>query len=155
MSCTEKAETSDAGGSAMSYAEKSTWVYGVVSLLVWAGYVAVVLSRADGGPLTQVAYVGPLLWAVGLSILANTLVRTLVEAVRPSETSLSDERDQDIERRGEHVAGIVLGVAFVGPFALALSEAPHFWIAQAIYTAYTLSAVTGSAVKATAYRRGR
>lgn len=138
----------------MSYAEKGTWVYGLVSLLVWAGYVVTVTNRADGGPLTEVPYVAPLLWAVGLSILANVLGRVLVEVVRPSESSLADERDRDIERRGEHVAGIVLGAAVVGPLVLALTQAPHFWIANAIYTAYVISAVVGSAVKAAAYRRG-
>lgn len=139
----------------MSYAERDTWVYGLVSLVVWAGYVLTVVARADGGPVVEVAYVGPLLWAAGLSILANVLGRVLVEIIRPSETSLADERDRDIERHGEHVAGIVLAVAVVGPFALTLVQAPHFWIANAIYTAYVLSAVVGSAVKTTAYRRGR
>ncbi|WP_148575527.1 hypothetical protein [Nocardioides caldifontis] len=138
----------------MSYTEKGTWVYLLASLGVWLGYVAFLLQRRDGGPLDEVAYVGPLLWSVGISVLASTVGRVLFEVVRPSDSHLADERDRDIDRRGEHVAGIVLGVAVVCPLALALTEAEHFWIANAIYAAYVLSAVVGSSVKLVGYRRG-
>jgi hypothetical protein len=138
----------------MSYDEKSAWTYLLTSLLVWVGYVVVLLTRTGGGSLAEVPYVSALLWAVGISILANTILRALFEAVRPSDSRMSDERDRAIDRRGEYVAGIVLAVAVVGPFVLALTESPHFWIANAIYAAYTLSAVVGSAVKVVGYRRG-
>lgn len=138
----------------MSYTEKGTWVYLLASAGVWAGYVVVLLDRADGGPVADVAYVAPMLWAVGISILASTVGRVVVEVVRPSDSSLADERDRDIDRRGEYVAGIVLAVAVVGPLVLALVEADHFWVANTIYTAYVVSAVAGSAVKLVTYRRG-
>ena len=138
----------------MSYDEKSAWTYLLTSVLVWAGYVVVILTRADGGPLAEVRYVSTLLWAVGISILVNMFGRVLFEAVRPSDSRLTDERDRAIDRRGEYVAGIVLAVAVIGPFVLALTESAHFWIANAIFTAYVLSAVVGSLVKIVGYRRG-
>jgi hypothetical protein len=39
-------------------------------------------------------------------------------------------------------------------FVLALAGADHFWIVNALYLAFTLSAVTESASKVIAYRRG-
>jgi hypothetical protein len=40
------------------------------------------------------------------------------------------------------------------PFGLAMAEGDHFWIANAIYLAFVLSALTASVVKIVAYRRG-
>jgi len=37
---------------------------------------------------------------------------------------------------------------------LALVEAPHFWIANAVYLAFVLSAVLGSLARLGAYHRG-
>ena len=42
----------------------------------------------------------------------------------------------------------------VVPFVLALAEFDHFWIANAMYLVFVLSAVVGAAVKLVAYRRG-
>lgn len=138
----------------VSYEEKGAWVYGLVALGAWVTYGLVLLTRADGGPLADVHYVPTLLWTVGISAFAPVVVRTLVEVVRPSDTHRADVRDRDIDRRGEYVAGIVLGVGMVGPFALALADADTFWIAHAIWTAFVLAAVVGSVVKVVAYRRG-
>ncbi|WP_309135481.1 hypothetical protein [Cellulomonas sp.] len=139
---------------AVSYEEKGAWVYGLVALGAWLTYVLVLLARADGGPLVDVRYVPTLLWTVGISAFAPVVVRTLVEVVRPSDTRRADVRDREIDRRGEYVAGIVLGVGMVGPFALALADADTFWIAHAIWTVFVLAAVVGSVVKVVAYRRG-
>ncbi len=138
----------------MSYEEKGAWSYLLTSLLVWLGYVVVLLTRAGGGPSEEVRYVPVLLWAVGVSIVVNAVGRVLFEVVRPSDSHLKDERDRVIDRRGEYVGGIVLAVAVVVPLALAMTESAHFWIANAIYAAYVLSAVVGSAVKLVGYRRG-
>lgn len=138
----------------MSYEEKGAWVYGSVALAVWSVYVVLLLTRADGASPSDLPYVTTLLWTVGISAFLPGLARGVVEGVRPSETARRDVRDRDIHRRGEHVSGVVLGAAMVGPFALALVEAPHFWIANAMYTAFVLAAVVGSAVKVVAYRRG-
>ncbi len=40
------------------------------------------------------------------------------------------------------------------PLALTLLELDHFWIATAIYTAFVLATVVGSAIKLRTYRRG-
>jgi hypothetical protein len=65
-----------------------------------------------------------------------------------------DQRDKDIDRHGEYVAGGTLGVAMLVPFGLTLATAEHFWIANAMYLAFVLSALVGAIVKIIAYRRG-
>ena len=52
-------------------------------------------------------------------------------------------RDRDIGRFGEYFAGTVLGVGMVVPFVLTLAEFDYFWIANAMYLAFVLSASSG------------
>ncbi|NDO91132.1 hypothetical protein [Cellulosimicrobium composti] len=138
----------------MSYEEKGTWVYLVVSVVVYAAYVGVVLSRADGGPLADVAYVGPLLWSVAGAVVAGIVVRIVVEIARPSESLRTDERDRDLARRGTLAGqwGVVGGA--LGALVLALADADTFWIANTIYLGFVVMAVVSSVVTLVAYRRG-
>ena len=137
----------------MSYEEKGTLVYLVVSALTYLGYVVVVLGRAGDGPVVEAEYVAPLLWAIGISIGLAIVGRIAVEIAKPSESHKADARDREINRFGEHVASVVLGVGMVLPLVLAVVEAPHFWIANAIYAVFVAWAVFGAAVKLVAYRR--
>ncbi|MDQ2583231.1 hypothetical protein CKY47_04375 [Saccharothrix yanglingensis] len=137
----------------MSYEEKGTWVYLVVTLVTYGGYAALLLGRA-GDDLAATPYVGLMIGAVIASMVLAIVVRILVEVVRPSDRHRADERDRDIDMRGEQVAGGVLGFGMILPLALAMAEAPHFWIANAIYAVFTAWAVATSAVKLVAYRRG-
>ena len=138
----------------MSYEEKGTWVYLVVSVGVYAAYVGVIFSRAAGGPPSGVAYVAPLLWSIGAAIVAGIVVRVVVELVRPSESYLADERDRELARRGVAVGwwGVVGGS--LAALVLALVEADHFWIANAVYLGFVVSAVLSSVTTIVAYRRG-
>lgn len=138
----------------MSYEEKGTWVYLVVTVATYVGYLVVLLSRADGGPLTEVGYVAPMLWAIGISILLVALGRPAFEVVRPSETYRADVRDKDINRQGEFIGFYVLSALIGGVLVLTMLEVDHFWLANAIYLAFVVNAVTSSAVKLVAYRRG-
>jgi hypothetical protein len=138
----------------MSYEEKGSLVYVVVFIGTFAAYVGVVISRADGGPLADVDYRSPMLWSMGVSIGLAIIGRILVEMFRPSDTHKLDARDKDINRFGEYVGGSVLAVGMLGPFALTLLDADHFWIANAMYAAFALSAVVSSVTKLIAYRRG-
>lgn len=50
----------------VAFQEKRAWIMGVVAILGYAVYLAVVLARSGGGvPLAEVAYIAPLLWTVG------------------------------------------------------------------------------------------
>lgn len=48
----------------------------------------------------------------------------------------------------------VLAAGFLPAFVLTMVEAEHFWIANAMYGAYLLNAITASVAKIVAYRRG-
>lgn len=143
-----------AGVVAVSYEERGAWVYLVAVVATFAGYVAVVLARADGGRLADVDYVAPLLWSIGISIAVTIAGRIAIEVVRPGEGTVADVRDKEIGHRGDRITGLVVGVGVVAPLWLALAEADYFWIANAIYAISALGAVIGTAVTLVAYRRG-
>jgi drug/metabolite transporter (DMT)-like permease len=139
---------------AVSYEEKGQWVYLIANVLTLGAYLLIVSGQAGRTPLTDIDYVPTLLWTIGIAIALSIGGRVLVEIVSRNERYKADIRDRDIGRFGEYVGGILLGVAMLVPFGLALAEADHFWIANAIYLAFALSAFVGTTVKLVAYRRG-
>jgi hypothetical protein len=94
------------------------------------------------------------LWSMGISIGLSIVGRILIEIFRPSDTHKLDARDKDINRFGEYVGGSVLAIGMLAPFILVLLAADHFWIANAMYAVFALSAVVGTTAKLVAYRRG-
>ena len=138
----------------VSFEEKNTWIYAAVAIGAYAAYLMTVLGRAHGGPLSSVAYVAPMLWTIGGAIVASIVGHLVISVARPSEAGRRDQRDKEIHRFGEYVAGIVLGVGVLVPFGLTMAAADHFWIANSIYLAFTVSALCGTTVKLVAYRRG-
>jgi hypothetical protein len=138
----------------MSFEEKGNWVYLVVSVVTYVAYLSVILGRAQDVPVTDVPYVSTMLWTIGIAVALSILGNIVVAISKPSEADKSDVRDKDINRFGQYVGGIVLAVGMLVPFGLALAESDYFWIANAIYLAFVLSAFTSSVVKVVAYRRG-
>jgi hypothetical protein len=138
----------------MSNEEKGQWVYLVTNVLTYGWYITAVLGQADGTPLTEVDYFPTMLWAIGIAIALSIVGRILVEIVAPSDSHIADVRDRDINRLGEYFGGTILGIAMLAPFALTLAEVDHFWIANAMYLAFALSAFIGTIIKLVAYRRG-
>ncbi|WP_405496286.1 hypothetical protein [Nocardia sp. NBC_00511] len=137
----------------MPYEEKRTWILGAAAVVSYAIYLIVVLARARHSALTEVAYVAPLLWAVGGSILASVLASIAV-SIGSRDRDRRDQRDREIDRRGTHVGNAFVVLGAVAALILALADGDRFWIANVIYLGFTLSAVVGSAAKLVAYRHG-
>jgi quinol-cytochrome oxidoreductase complex cytochrome b subunit len=135
----------------MSYEEKRAWIYGVIAAVVPAVYFAIILGRlADTDP-AQIAYVRPLLTAVGVAFVVNMLATMLIGAPKGAA---KDERDTGIFRYGTQVGYFVLAIGAAGALVLTMAGVAHFWIAQALYLAFVLDALVSSIVKIVAYRRG-
>ena len=142
----------------MSSEERGQWVYLVAIVVTYGAYVVVVLGQAAQTPVADVDYVPAMLWAIGIGIALSIVGRIVVEIAGqiadPSDRHDADVRDRDIGRFGEYFAGTVLGIGMVVPFVLTLAEFEYFWIANAMYLAFVLSALIGAVVKLIAYRRG-
>ncbi|MBT2482065.1 hypothetical protein J7E94_28540 [Streptomyces sp. ISL-94] len=139
----------------MAFEEKRVWIMGVVAVASYAVYLALVLGRADEGlPLTEVPYVAPLLWTVGGSIAASILLHISMAIASPGEADVKDQRDKEIGRLGEYAGQSFLVIGAVTALILSMASADRFWISNAIYLGFVLSAVLGSVVKLAAYRWG-
>jgi hypothetical protein len=135
----------------MSYEEKNTWLYLVLAAVVPTGYAVYIAGRARDTPVAELAYQRPLLTAIGISIAASIVFGMFLGG---RGRDRRDARDRDINRFGEYLGFYVLAVGLLPAFVLAMVEADHFWIANAIYGAYILNALTSSMAKIIAYRRG-
>ena len=138
----------------MSFEEKTTWIYAFIAVVVPPFYFANVLGQLSTTPVADIAYQWPLLNAVGAAIVLAIIGAIVISISSPKEAGKADQRDKDISRLGEYVTGLVLAVGVLVPFGLAMLEVDHFWIANAIYAAFLLSAIAGTVAKIVAYRRG-
>lgn len=138
----------------MSSEEKRAWISAAVGLVVPVAYLAVILSRVPGTDVATIAYVGPMLTAIGVGIGAGIVLTIAAALVSPRDAGRTDERDREINRRGEYVGFYVMSIAAIVPLALAMAEAEQFWIAHALYAAFVLAALASAGVKIVAYRRG-
>ncbi len=136
----------------VTHEEKRAWILGIAAIASYAVYLVLILGRAGGHPLAEVPYVATLLWTVGASIVATIVLS--IAAAMVSKDGAKDQRDREIGRFGEYVGHSFVVIGAVAALLLAMAEAPHFWIANAVYLAFTLSAILGSIARIFAYRRG-
>jgi hypothetical protein len=138
----------------MSYEEKRTWVYLVTSAAAYAVYLIIVAGRVASTPAAHVSYVPVLLWSLGGSIVASIIGRVAIETARPSDSRQTDARDRDIARFGEYASRWCIVAGAAAGLAMALARWDYFWIANVIYLGFVAWAVSGSAIRLVAYRRG-
>lgn len=149
----------------MSFEEKVTWVSTVVTVIVATAYAWIVGSQIVETPVIGIAYQWPMLIAIGAMIgltIAGTIamsIGTAISAEITGEGSVDDidrkdERDVQINRRGDLVGYYVSSGLMLGALAITMLEYPHFWIAHAMFASFLVAGLTSSAVKLVAYRRG-
>jgi len=138
----------------MSYEEKGAWIMGVTAVGSYLVYLAIMLGRMDGVAVHEVHYVGLLLWSIGISVIVMIVLLIVVAIASPKDAGKSDQRDKEIYRRGEYIGQSFVVVGGVAALIMAMIELEHFWIANALYLSFTLSALLGSIAKIMAYRRG-
>lgn len=138
----------------MSYQEKSTWIYALITLFVPGVYLISLWGRIQDTPVSQIDYQGPMLQAIFIAIVLTIIAHILIAIAAPKEAEQSDERDKSIYRFGEYIATYPFYTGVVVALFLAFVEFPHFWIANTLYASFIVAALTSSGAKILAYRRG-
>jgi hypothetical protein len=136
----------------VTHEEKRAWIMLVVSVIGYAVYVSLILSRADGRALTDVPYAATLLWTIGGAIVAAIVAEIGTAVVNPRASRVKDVRDREIGRLGDHVGQAFVVIGGVCALLMAIAGWDHFWIANVIYLCFVLSAVLGSVTKVIVYR---
>lgn len=138
----------------MALEEQRAWIMALVAVAGYTAYLVIVLGRLDSSPVSAVAYVGPLVTTVILGIVAGIVLHIAASVVTPAQARRTDERDRAIGRFGEYTGHSFVVVGAVAALVLAMAEVDHFWIANAVYLAFVLSALLSSVAKIAAYRFG-
>ena len=141
-------------GANMTFEEKNTWFNALVTVTSFIIYSFVIIGRANNIPLQEVAYVIPMLWAIGGAIAASIGGHILIACIWSEDCDKKDVRDRETGRFGEYV-GQSFGIfGTLAALILSMAKAYHFWIANAIFLGCVLSTLLGSATKIIVYRRG-
>jgi hypothetical protein len=141
---------------AMTFAQRNTWVSAFVLPATSIAYFAVVLPRLRDQPAAEVSWVVPMLWAVGASIvgvIVGTIVVSIASGIanRGVLESQEDLRDKQIDRYGNRIAQTITGFGTGGVLVLAMVEADHFWIGNALFLLGSIGATWGAIAKIRAY----
>lgn len=138
----------------MTYEERTTWAQLLVAIVGTLTYIVIVLGKADGGPLVDVAYQSTLLWVIGLSIVASILLSITFSIVSGERSFRSDQRDKEISAFGTRMGQAWIVIGALAAMLMAMAEWDWFWIANVIYFCFALSAIFEGVAKVVAYRRG-
>jgi hypothetical protein len=146
---------------AMTSQERTVWAYLVTVAVTSGTYFALIGSRLAERPAGEIAWVGPMLWTMGLAVVGTilaTVVVTIVDAVRHRECRsdgvTSDVRDEDIARVGGRASTVVMSVGFGTALVLAMVDTDTFWIGNALFLFGTVGALVETITKIRLYRRG-
>ena len=142
----------------MVYEERNAWVGLVVMVIALPIYISVIIQQAAGGPLTEVTWWPAMAWMIGGAIVA-TIVLSIVWGIfagmrEPQGVGKSDQRDRDIAHMSSRVGQAFLVIAGLGVIVLCAIESDWFWIANAMFFGFAVSALVGGIASVIAYRRG-
>ncbi|HEY2642381.1 MAG TPA: hypothetical protein VGI56_01390, partial [Galbitalea sp.] len=87
----------------MSSEEKGVWIELVVAIATYIAYAILVIGEVSRSSVASAHYVPLMLSAIGASIIATVIVRTVVSTVSPRDAGKRDIRDRQIFRIGEYV----------------------------------------------------
>ena len=138
----------------MSFEEKSTWAVLVSFVLVYGWYFLEIYGRLSGGDVAEIDYKTLLGTTLVLLIIFSIVTHIAIAVMAPDESDKADERDRDINIRGEYLGGFVVSVAALVGIGLAFMELDHFWIANALLLGLVIAEVITDCTKLYFYRRG-
>ena len=138
----------------MTYEERTTWAQLLVAIVGTLAYVVIVLGKADGGPLVDVAYQSTLLWVIGLSIVASILLSITFSIASGERSFRSDQRDKEIGAFGTRMGQAWIVIGALAAMLMAMAEWDWFWIANSLYFGFALAGIFECVAKVVAYRRG-
>jgi len=136
----------------MAFMEKSNWVVLIVAVPTLLVYVAMVAPQLLAKSVAEVSWVQPMILAIVGFTVANVLGNVVAAASNPREADKEDQRDREISHYGERIGNWLVIVGSIAALVLAMADADHFWIANAIFLGGMAATVVSSAAKIGAYR---
>ena len=136
----------------MTFEERNAWLSLILIPATSIAYFAVVFPRLFSQPASEVAWIAPMLWAIGASIVGTILGSIVWAIVARDGKGESDIRDKQIERYGDRLAQAITAFGSAGVLVLVMVETDYFWIGNALYLIGAIGATLGSIARIRAYR---
>lgn len=152
MTSCKPAPAADTDRVPTTFEERNTWWMAVLVPVTSLAYFAVVIPRLWRQPAAEVAWVTPMLWAMGITFV-GTILGSIVSAMfaRDSHTE-ADVRDKQIVRHGDRIAQGVMGFGAAAVLVLAMLRADQFWIGNVLFLLGAIGTTWGAIAKIRAYR---
>lgn len=129
----------------------------VVATTAYVTYLTLILGGGATLPLAPADYGWHVLWSILGAIVVAVVAEiglAMLDGVRGDKAGRRDERDRRIHQLGEYTGQAFVVIGALAAMILAILEVEGFWIANAVYLAFVLSAVLGSLTKIAFYRGG-
>ncbi|WP_292691035.1 MULTISPECIES: hypothetical protein [unclassified Microbacterium] len=143
---------------AMSFEERNTWAGLIASVPGVLVYTIWMLVVARDTAVERIDWVWPMVSTIVASILvaiAVSIAWGMAQSRRDPDTDhRSDVRDREIAAQGDRVGQAFLVFGGLAGLVLCAVQAPLFWIANAVYAGFALSAIIGSLARLALYYRG-
>lgn len=138
----------------MGYKERGTYIDLIVAVGVAAKYVLDIYRLQLVDPLTEVAFQGPMVRAIIISVVATIVLHIIYGILTGGKDTQEDQRDRQVSRFGDWISLFPLASGAGMGLVLAMVGAHHFWIANVIYAGFFISAIAGNITRIILYRRG-
>src|SRR5690554_2738582 len=137
----------------MTFTQKTQVAYGFAALVTTGAYLVWLIIQLQQSAAPDVDYARALLWTLAASFLIHSLGRGMAYGARPKDR-ITDQRDADVNRRGDALTFYVFSALAAVPLALGIAGLDAFWIVNSLFFAFAISAVFGVAVKLVFYGKG-
>jgi MFS family permease len=142
----------------MAYQERNAWSSLIASLGGVAVYAIIMATQLSSSPIEDIDWFWPMLWTVAGSIVGAVVVSIflgiLANAGDRGSANVSDVRDREIAHTGDRVGQAFLVIGGVTALLLCAAEVDWFWIGNAVYLGFAMSAILGGLTRVIVYRRG-
>lgn len=138
----------------MSFQEKSAAAMLSILVVVYGVYAVVILRWASNGPVEDIVWQPLMLLTIVPVVVLAIASHIPIAMLSPGDAGTEDERDREINLRGELIGGAVLGVGVVAGLGLTMAETEWFWIGQALLGALVFAEIATNGAKLVLYRRG-
>ncbi|WP_230687317.1 hypothetical protein [Catellatospora vulcania] len=152
MTSCKPAPTADDDRVPTTFEERNTWWMAVLVPVTTLAYFAVVVPRLWRQPAAEIAWVTPMLWAIGATIVGSILGSIVSAMLARDNHTETDVRDRQIVRHGDRIAQAVLGVGAGAVLVLAMVRADQFWIGNVLFLLGAVGTTWGAVAKIRAYR---
>ena len=140
----------------MSFMEKLNLAALGGGVLALGWYLFRILPQIGTVPVDEIAWKWPMVIAMVIFVvlLVISAVRMAISdpSVRDENGVIDDERDRDIERRGDAWGGHAMHAVAFAALVLAMLDVHGFWIAQTLFVGGMLAGLASIGVKILAYR---